>query len=208
MEGSKQRLMVIYDLQIDIRNVLRCWNSDCLAHIFLLLHQVMVLQKLLWAASIIFQLEYNPLTSFTSSSRKLFHSIRYVFRCDRVLPVIRRKYDLFLGSYNEIAHVTHDIRNTRKCQPLLVYRGIHTDTEMTVKGIVPQLPISDGLTIQPETLLSIVHSASWYNYNISWCSFNSYTDKLTRKNSSLGLVGPQLPHSNALCRSSGVWVSR
>jgi hypothetical protein len=42
-----------------------------------------------------------------------------------------------------------------------------TDTDIIVKGIVPQLPINGGLTIHPETLLSSVHNASWYNYQIS-----------------------------------------
>lgn len=43
-----------------------------------------------------------------------------------------------------------------------------TYTEITVNGMTPQLPIKGGLTIQPETLLSSVHSASWYICNISF----------------------------------------
>jgi hypothetical protein len=61
--------------------------------------------------------------------------------------------------------MSHDIGDTAQGDLLAISNSgvtqfVHTYTEMIVKGMTPQLPINDGLTIHPDTLLSRVHKAS------------------------------------------------
>jgi hypothetical protein len=51
-------------------------------------------------------------------------------------------------------------------------------TEITVKGITPQLPIREGLTIHPDTDLSSVHRASWYICKVSFESIEQFLECL------------------------------